>query len=144
MGWQGYPSARSHSAMSQSASEAEVSPEQRASHPPPGLVAVEPSPSAPVVTGSAATRDLRAAFGFDDASDDDVSASESTPPPAKPREDVVFEPTRKSTDSVVGAQRRFHWLQLEASPTRPGMGGTRAPASSIYFSVRPAMHLACC
>ena len=120
-----------------------------ASHPPPGLVAAgDTAPVANVVTSSAATKDLRAAFGFDAESDDEdqapaeqapQDAATLLPPPApkpepapktEPAPDVAASQRDATADATnaVGANagaanggRRFHWLQLEASPTRPGI-----------------------
>ncbi|KAK9813858.1 hypothetical protein WJX73_002233 [Symbiochloris irregularis] len=94
-----------------------------ASHPPPGLGNVP-------AMHSTATRDLRAAFGFDDDSASDHSQEreqrpDSSPaaapkpaaPPMGPAGSGAVSEGFEGMDE--GMHRRFHWLQLEASPTRP-------------------------
>lgn len=95
---------------------------QPASHPPPGLGDV-------AAMHSTATKDLRAAFGFDD---DDASnhsqeqqqhsdASPAAPPKSAAVGPSGAAPLPEGVDGMdEGMQRRFHWLQLEASPTRQG------------------------
>lgn len=118
------------------ASDPESSPDRpAASHPPPGLLAPPLPPRADVVTSSAATKDLQAAFGFDDSDSEDSpaklapAATKPEPvtatvaqPPSEPAElaPAAVDHAARDAESPAPVQRRFHWMQLEPSPTRPG------------------------